>query len=180
MIRITRPNLAAWVVLAVGVGLVLVGLSFEVEAALVPADQSGGSSSGLWVVAVLPLGVGALFVCLGGWLLTSARRYAKLVRRLLAAGVATSREGHRQRRERAMDPRQPPTEAALRIHRQRRSDTRRAERLDAARGRTPVEASDDGRGALRPRSTRSFRLVRKQRRRLTVLTNVRLPVLFRL
>jgi len=90
MIRITRPNLAAWVVLAVGVGLVLVGLSFEVEAALVPADQSGGSSSGLWVVAVLPLGVGALFVCLGGWLLTSARRYAKLVRRLLAAGVATT------------------------------------------------------------------------------------------
>lgn len=88
--RVTGANLAAAVVLVVGLGLVLVGLSFEVEAALVPADQSGGSSSGLWAVALLPLGVGAFFACLGGWLLTSARRQAKLVRRLLAVGVATT------------------------------------------------------------------------------------------
>jgi len=90
MIRITRPNLAAWVVLAVGVGLVLAALWIEAEAVFVPADASGGASSELWVVGFLLLGVGVLFASMGGWLVTSARRFAKLVARLHEVGVTTT------------------------------------------------------------------------------------------
>jgi hypothetical protein len=79
VIRATRPNFAAALLVAVGVGLILVGLYFEV---VVGAD--------LRLPGLLPLGVGTFFVCLGGWLLVSARRYAQLVRRLAVRSVQTT------------------------------------------------------------------------------------------
>jgi len=159
MIRVTRPTLAAWVLLVVGIALLVVGSALAIEAALFAldgatatgvvtakpedpkssvvtvvfatdtgrevttnlrvgtdlrdrltvgdpvdvtyvrslpdalntlGDRSGGWSAGLWFVPLLVLAVGALFSSLGGWLVTSARRYAKLVSRLGAVGIKTT------------------------------------------------------------------------------------------